>query len=262
MNKFVVLVVEDDKLILNLMTTTLGIHNYKYLTAASASDALLQITSHNPDVIFLDLGLPDMDGFLDLGLPDMDGVDLIRKIRTWSAVPIIVISARSEDTDKIEALDAGADDYLTKPFSVDELLARLRVTQRRLAAASQANMNSHIFENGDLKVDFAAGTAYMNGEELALTPIEYKLLCLFCKNIGKTLTHTYLTDAIWGNTFDSDLASLRVFMASLRKKIEKDTTHPQYIQTRIGVGYRMSLVRRTPCANCFYSCFLFLMLLL
>ena len=209
MNKFVVLVVEDDKLILNLMTTTLGIHNYKYLTAASASDALLQITSHNPDVIFLDLGLPDMD-------------------------------ARSEDTDKIEALDAGADDYLTKPFSVDELLARLRVTQRRLAAASQANMNSHIFENGDLKVDFAAGTAYMNGEELALTPIEYKLLCLFCKNIGKTLTHTYLTDAIWGNTFDSDLASLRVFMASLRKKIEKDTTHPQYIQTRIGVGYRMN----------------------
>ena len=197
---------EDDKLILNLMTTTLGIHNYKYLTAASASDALLQITSHNPDVIFL-----------DLGLPDMDGVDLIRKIRTWSAVPIIVISARSEDTDKIEALDAGADDYLTKPFSVDELLARLRVTQRRLAAASQAN-----------------------GEELALTPIEYKLLCLFCKNIGKTLTHTYLTDAIWGNTFDSDLASLRVFMASLRKKIEKDTTHPQYIQTRIGVGYRMN----------------------
>ena len=186
MNKFVVLVVEDDKLILNLMTTTLGIHNYKYLTAASASDALLQITSHNPDVIFL-----------DLGLPDMDGVDLIRKIRTWSAVPIIVIS-------------------------VDELLARLRVTQRRLAAASQANMNSHIFENGDLKVDFAAGTAYMNEEELALTPIEYKLLCLFCKNIGKTLTHTYLTDAIWGNTFDSDLASLRVFMASLRKKIEKE----------------------------------------
>ena len=242
MNKFVVLVVEDDKLILNLMTTTLGIHNYKYLTAASASDALLQITSHNPDVIFL-----------DLGLPDMDGVDLIRKIRTWSAVPIIVISARSEDTDKIEALDAGADDYLTKPFSVDELLARLRVTQRRLAASqgnmnshifengdSQGNMNSHIFENGDLKVDFAAGTAYMNGEELALTPIEYKLLCLFCKNIGKTLTHTYLTDAIWGNTFDSDLASLRVFMASLRKKIEKDTTHPQYIQTRIGVGYRMN----------------------
>ena len=239
MNKFMVLVVEDDKLIQNLMSTTLDIHNYRYLTASSASDALLQITSHNPDVIFL-----------DLGLPDMDGVDLIRKIRTWSATPIIVISARSEDADKIEALDAGADDYLTKPFSVDELLARLRVTQRRLAA-SQGSLPSHIFENGDLKVDFAAGTAYLGGEELSLTlggeelsltPIEYKLLCLFCKNIGKTLTHTYLTDAIWGGTFDSDLASLRVFMASLRKKIEKDTTHPQYIQTRIGVGYRMNRV--------------------
>ena len=202
MNKFMVLVVEDDKLIQNLMTTTLDIHNYRYLTASSASDALMQITSHNPDVIFL-----------DLGLPDMDGVDLIRKIRTWSVTPIIVISARSEDNDKIEALDAGADDYLTKPFSVDELLARLRVTQRRLS--SQQGMPSHIFENGGLKVDFAAGTAYMNGEELTLTPIEYKLLCLFCKNVGKTLTHTYLTDAIWGNTLDSDLASLRPRIPSI-----------------------------------------------
>ena len=227
-NKFVVLVVEDDKPVRNLMSTTLDIHGYSYLTAANAQDALLQITSHNPDVIFL-----------DLGLPDMDGVELIRKVRTWSAVPIIVISARSEDTDKIEALDAGADDYLTKPFSVDELLARLRVTQRRLSSL-QGGKPSHIFENGDLKVDFAASTAYISGEELSLTPIEYKLLCLFCKNIGKTLTHTYLTDAIWGNTLDSDLASLRVFMASLRKKIETDTTHPQYIQTRIGVGYRMN----------------------
>lgn len=228
MNRFVVLVIEDDKLIRNLMATTLDIHGYSYLTAVNASDALLQITSHNPDVIFL-----------DLGLPDMDGVELIRKVRTWSSTPIIVISARSEDNDKIEALDAGADDYLTKPFSVDELLARLRVTQRRLGSL-QGGKSSHIFENGDLRVDFAAGTAYIRGEELALTPIEYKLLCVFCKNIGKTLTHTYLTDTIWGNTLDSDLASLRVFMASLRKKIETDTTHPQYIQTRIGVGYRMN----------------------
>lgn len=228
MNKFVVLIVEDDKPVRNLMSTTLDIHGYSYLTAANASDALLQITSRNPDVIFL-----------DLGLPDMDGVELIRKVRTWSATPIIVISARSEDSDKIEALDAGADDYLTKPFSVDELLARLRVTQRRLSSV-QGGMSSHVFENGDLKVDYAAGCAYIDGEELSLTPIEYKLLCLFCKNIGKTLTHTYLTDAIWGNTLDSDIASLRVFMASLRKKIEKDATHPQYIQTRIGVGYRMN----------------------
>jgi two-component system KDP operon response regulator KdpE len=223
-----ILVVEDEKSIAHFISTVLNNNGYEAMRARTGQEALAMVSSHCPDLIIL-----------DLGLPDMDGVDLIRKIRTWSATPIIVISARSEDTDKIEALDAGADDYLTKPFSVDELLARLRVTQRRLNA-SQGSLPSHIFENGDLKVDFAAGTAYLSGEELSLTPIEYKLLCLFCKNIGKTLTHTYLTDAIWGNTFDSDLASLRVFMASLRKKIEKDTTHPQYIQTRIGVGYRMN----------------------
>ena len=227
MNKFVVLVVEDDKPVRNLMSTTLDIHGYSYLTAANAQDALLQITSRNPDVIFL-----------DLGLPDMDGVELIRKVRTWSQTPIIVISARSEDNDKIEALDAGADDYLTKPFSVDELLARLRVAQRRLNAA-QGGVSSHVFENGDLKVDFAAGTAYIDGDELTLTPIEYKLLCLFCRNVGKTLTHTYLTDAIWGNTLDSDIASLRVFMATLRKKLESAPDSPQFIQTHIGIGYRM-----------------------
>ena len=227
-NKPLILIVEDDAPIRNLISVTLETHEYRHITAGNAGTAIMEATSHNPDIMLL-----------DLGLPDMDGVEVIRKIRSWSNMPIIVISARSDDADKIEALDAGADDYLTKPFSVDELLARLRVTQRRLNA-SQGSLPSHIFENGDLKVDFAAGTAYLGGEELSLTPIEYKLLCLFCKNIGKTLTHTYLTDAIWGNTFDSDLASLRVFMASLRKKIEKDTTHPQYIQTRIGVGYRMN----------------------
>ena len=212
MNKLLVLVVEDDPAIRNLMSTTLKSHDYRFLTAPTGASAIMQVSTAQPDIVLL-----------DLGLPDMDGVEIIRKIRTWSQLPIIVISARAEDTDKIEALDAGADDYLTKPFSVDELLARLRVTQRRLAA-SQGSLPSHIFENGDLKVDFAAGTAYLGGEELSLTPIEYRLLCLFCKNIGKTLTHTYLTDAIWGGTFDSDLASLRVFMASLRKKIEKDTS--------------------------------------
>ena len=229
-NKPMILVVEDDAAVRNLMAVTLETRGYRYHLAPNGTEALIEATTHQPDVMLL-----------DLGLPDMDGVEIIRKVRSWSAMPIIVISARSEDSDKVEALDAGADDYLTKPFSVDELLARLRVTQRRLAA-SQGSLPSHIFENGVLKVDFAAGTAYLGGEELSLTPIEYKLLCLFCKNIGKTLTHTYLTDAIWGGTFDSDLASLRVFMASLRKKIEKDTTHPQYIQTRIGVGYRMNRV--------------------
>ena len=180
---------------------------------------------------------------LDLGLPDMDGVDIIKKIRTWSNMPIIVISARSEDTDKIEALDAGADDYLTKPFSVEELLARLRVTQRRLVTMQQgAPAETAVFENGALRIDYAAGCAYLNDEELHLTPIEYKLLCLLSKNVGKVLTHTFITQSIWGSSWDKDIASLRVFMATLRKKIETDPSKPQYIQTHIGVGYRMMKV--------------------
>ena len=184
---------------------------------------------HNPDIILL-----------DLGLPDIDGVEVIKKIRTWTNTPIIVISARTEDADKIEALDAGADDYLTKPFSVDELLARLRVTVRRLSLMqTDMTQNTSVFENGDLKIDYAAGCAYLNGEELHLTPIEYKLLILLSRNVGRVLTYTYITKNIWGSSWENDLASLRVFMATLRKKIEKDVNSPQYIQTHIGIGYRM-----------------------
>ena len=152
---------------------------------------------------------------------------------------IIVLSARSEDNDKIEALDAGADDYLTKPFSIEELLARLRVIQRRLMSLNQSNQASSVFVNGNLKIDYAAGCAFLGEEELHLTPIEYKLLCLLSHNVGKVLTHTYITQNIWGTSFDSDVASLRVFMATLRKKLEKDANGPQYIQTHIGIGYRM-----------------------
>ena len=175
---------------------------------------------------------------LDLGIPGMDGVEVIRRIRTWSNMPIIVISARSEDSDKIEALDSGADDYLTKPFSVEELLARLRVTQRRLAMLGAEHADT-VFVNGSLRIDYAAGCAYLDGNELHLTPIEYKLLCLLAQNVGKVLTHTYITQKIWGNSWENDIASLRVFMATLRKKLESAPDSPQYIQTHIGVGYRM-----------------------
>lgn len=232
MNKYLILVVEDDPSVKSLITTTLQMHEYRYITASNGSAAIMQTTSHRPDIILL-----------DLGLPDMDGVDVIKKVRTWSNVPIIVISARSEDTDKIDALDAGADDYLTKPFSVEELLARLRVTQRRLAIMQNENKaDESVFTNGTLRIDYAAGCAYMNGEELHLTPIEYKLLCLLAHNIGKVLTHTYITQKIWGNSMESDIASLRVFMATLRKKLEANPNSPQYIQTHIGVGYRMMKV--------------------
>ncbi len=227
MNKYLILVVEDDVPIRNLITTTLKTHDYRYLIAPNGESAILEASSHNPDIILL-----------DLGLPDVDGVEVIKKIRTWSNVPIIVISARSEDTDKIEALDAGADDYLTKPFSVEELLARLRVTQRRLSMMMPEMQNESVFQNGQLKVDYAAGCAYMNGEELHLTPIEYKLLCLLCQNAGKVLTHTFITQKIWGSSWENEIASLRVFMATLRKKLEKGGG-VQYIQTHIGVGYRM-----------------------
>ena len=227
MNKPTILVVEDDGPVRNLMITTLKTHNYKYLTATQGSEAVMVASSHNPDVVFL-----------DLGLPDMDGVDVIRQIRSWSNMPIIVISARSEDEDKITALDAG--DYLTKPFSVDELLARLRVTVRRLALMNtDANADSSLYTNGALKIDYAAGCAYLNDEELRLTPIEYKLLCLLARNTGKVLTHTYITQNIWGQSWDNDIASLRVFMVTLRKKLESAPNTPQYIQTHIGIGYRM-----------------------
>ena len=231
MNKPLILVVEDDTAVRNLITTTLKALDYRYLTAVNGESAVLEASSHNPDVILL-----------DLGLPDIDGVEVIRRVRSWSNLPIIVISARSEDTDKIDALDAGADDYLTKPFSVEELLARLRVTQRRLDAQSGVANADAVFTNGKLKVDYAAGCAFLDGKELHLTPSEYKLLCLLCRNVGKVLTHTFITQQIWGRSWENDIASLRVFMATLRKKLEQEPGSPQYIQTHIGVGYRMMRV--------------------
>ena len=232
MNKPLILIVEDDTAVRNLMTTTLKTNDYRYITAAYGKAAILEASSHNPDIVLL-----------DLGLPDMDGVEIIKNIRSWSNMPIIVISARSEDSDKIEALDAGADDYLTKPFSVEELLARIRVTQRRLNyIASERQTFDSVFVNGKLKIDFAGGCAYLDESELHLTPIEYKLLCLLAKNVGKVLTHTYITQNIWGRSWDNDVASLRVFMATLRKKLESEPDSPQYIQTHIGIGYRMMKV--------------------
>lgn len=228
MNNLLILVVEDDASVRNLIGTTLKTHGYDYITATNGENAVMQASSHNPDVVLL-----------DLGLPDIDGVDVIKKIRTWSEMPIIVISARTEDKDKIDALDAGADDYLTKPFSVEELLARIRVTERRLSAIQSSNKSESVFVNGNLKIDYAAGCAYLSGEELHLTPIEYKLLCLLSRNVGKVLTHTFITQKIWGAAWESNIASLRVFMATLRKKIEPSADSPQYIQTHVGIGYRL-----------------------
>ena len=228
MNKPLILIVEDDAPIRNLISVALEAHGYRQITAANAAGAILEATSHNPDIVLL-----------DLGLPDMDGVNVIQKIRSWSTMPIIVISARSDDADKIEALDAGADDYLTKPFSVDELLARLRVTMRRLNQNAGESAEQMVFVNGGLRIDYAAGCAYIGGEELHLTPIEYKLLCLLARNCGKVLTHKYITQQVWGSSWENNVASLRVFMATLRKKLEPDPLSSSYIQTHVGIGYRM-----------------------
>ena len=234
MNKTLILVVEDDRPIRNLIVTTLKTHDYKYLTAENGASAILEASSHNPDIVLL-----------DLGLPDMEGVEVIKKIRTWSNMPIIVISARSEDMDKIEALDAGADDYITKPFSVEELLARIRVSQRRLAITPAGKqLETSVFENGGLKIDYTAGCTFLKDRELHLTPIEYKLLCLLSRNVGKVLTHTYITQQIWGLCAENDVASLRVFMATLRKKLELEKNGVQYIQTHIGIGYRMLRIEK------------------
>lgn len=224
-----ILVVEDDTPVRNLISTTLKSQDYRYETASTGNQAVMAAASGNPDIILM-----------DLGLPDMDGVEVIRKVRTWSTAPVIVISARSDDRDKVAALDAGADDYLTKPFSVEELLARLRSTMRRIQYLLRTrDTNSSVFENGELVVDYGAGTVFVGRKEIHLMPLEYSLLCLLSQNVGKVLTYQFILDKVWVNAIESDMSSLRVYMASLRKKIETDKSRPKYIQTHIGIGYRM-----------------------
>ena len=228
MSRFQILVVEDDAPVRNLITNTLKAHDYRFITAINGENAIMETASHNPDAILL-----------DLGLPDIDGIEVISRIRSWSDVPIIVISARSEDWDKIEALDSGADDYLTKPFSVEELLARLRVTQRRSELMHGSTGHQSFYENGPLKIDYASGCVYLGEDELRLTAIEYRLLCLMARNTGKVLTHKFILPNVWGSNLETDIGTLRVFMATLRKKLESAPGAPHYIQTHIGIGYRM-----------------------
>lgn len=229
MNKPQVLVIEDSRAIGNLLTAALETQEYSFKVARDGASGIAAAISQQPSVIIL-----------DLGLPDVDGIDIIKKMRGFSHVPIIVVSARSEDADKVAALDAGADDYLTKPFSIDEFMARLRVALRRVRFDSEKLGAEEVrYENGDLAIDYSAGCVYLKGDEVHLTPIEYKLLCALAKNTGKVLTHNYLLKEVWGNVLPTDTPSLRVFMATLRKKIEPVPSEPRYIQTHIGVGYRM-----------------------
>lgn len=230
MSNFRILVVEDDRSVMNLITTTLKINSYSYLCASNGAQAVSLCASHQPDMILL-----------DLGLPDIDGMEVIRSIRSWSSAMIMIISARGEDTDKISALDCGADDYLTKPFSVAELLARIRAAQRRMQYISSKAEENAVFRNGNLTIDYVSNIVRLNGEEIHLTAIEYKLLVLMAKNAGRVLTHSYIIDHIWGSGIDSDIVSLRVYMNSLRRKLRNgnDGQGEDMIVTHIGIGYQM-----------------------
>ena len=229
MNNSNILVVEDDAAIRSLITTALETENYKYHVAKNGNQAIMEAATQAPELILL-----------DLGLPDIDGVDVIRKIRTWSTVPITVISARSEDKDKIDALDAGADDYITKPFSTAELLARIIGNYRRIQYIQNNQQGgTSVFHNGSLTIDYQMQTVYVKEEEIHVTPIEYKILCLLAKNLGRVLTHTHITKEIWGSSLEGDIASLRVHVATVRKKIEKKDSSNKCIQTHVGIGYCM-----------------------
>lgn len=227
--KPLILIVEDDKPIKKFMKVSLEAQGYKCIETEFGNAAITLIFSHNPDIIIL-----------DLGLPDMDGLNVIEKVRESTKARIIVVSARGRESEKVEALDKGADDYLTKPFSVAELLARTRVALRHFNQDNNSKNNvQSVFVVKDLKIDFEKHRVTVLNEEIHLTPMEYKLVELMSRYAGRVLTHKYIVDEIWGSYFDNDSQSLRVFMANIRRKIEKNPAEPQYILTEVGVGYRL-----------------------
>ena len=223
-NKINILIVEDEKNISNFISTTLKNNNYKVLTCTTGSEALSIATSHCPDLILL-----------DLGLPDLDGIAVLNSIRKWSTVPIIIISARTQETEKVEALDLGADDYITKPFGTSELLARIRTALRH----STKHSLNHTFTAKGLSIDFDKRLILVENREVHLTQIEFKLVSLLAQNAGKVLTYDFIITSIWGPYADKNNQILRVNMANIRRKIEENPADPEYIFTEVGVGYRM-----------------------
>lgn len=224
-HKLTAVIVEDEKNICRFIATALENESYKAISAYTGSDGLSVITSQCPDIILL-----------DLGLPDMDGIDMIRQVRTFSSTPIIVISARTQEHEKVSALDCGADDYITKPFGTSELMARIRTALRH---NQQTAASKSFYHCGDLMIDFEKRLVTLAGKEIHLTQIEYKLVTLLAKQAGKVLTYDYLMQQIWGPYSDGNNQILRVNMAHIRRKLEKTPAMPEYIYTEIGVGYRM-----------------------
>ncbi|GAA0801320.1 DNA-binding response regulator [Clostridium sp. AF19-22AC] len=224
--KKTILIVEDDKYIVNFMSMTLKDEEYGYFVAKSVKEAISLFYANQPDMILL-----------DLGLPDGDGLEVVKNVRELSNTPIIVVSARQEEQEKIQALDAGADDYVTKPFYMGELMARIRVAMRKMESMALEN-TEEVFRQDYLTVDYAKRSVMIDEEEIHLTPIEYKILVLLIANRGKVLTHNYILKEIWGYAKGAEAGTLRVFMATLRRKIEKNPAEPRFIVTEVGVGYR------------------------
>jgi two-component system KDP operon response regulator KdpE len=223
-----ILIIEDDNKIVNFMSMALKAKGYTVLTSKNGNQGILCFCTEKPDIILL-----------DLGLPDMDGVEIVNQIRNVSEIPIIIVSAREQDYDKIAALDAGANDYVTKPFSMGELLARIRVMER-LIERKNDDIHESVYKFDYLTVDSEKHRVYVEGSEVHLTPIEFKLLLLLIANRGKVITHSQISKEVWGYGETGDSKSIRVFMASLRRKIEKDRSNPRFIFTEIGVGYRFT----------------------
>jgi two-component system, OmpR family, KDP operon response regulator KdpE len=222
-----VLVVEDERTMVRLLRAALTGHGYRVVEASSGEEALRQAATRAPDVVVL-----------DLGLPDLDGLEVTRRLREWSAVPIVVVSARGQEGDKIKALDAGADDYVTKPFSVGELLARMRVALRHAAGAAQ-EPGETTFSVGGLRIDRLRRQVFVDDIEVRLTPIEYRLLSMLAQHAGRVLTHEHLLRQVWGPGYTHQHHYLRVYMAQLRHKLEQDPSRPRYLLTEPGVGYRL-----------------------
>ncbi|MEI3337998.1 MAG: response regulator transcription factor [Clostridium sp.] len=229
-NKQTILIIEDENTICNFISTTLVANDYKVLKATNGREAISSFSSYCPDVILL-----------DLGLPDMDGLDVLKQIRSWSSVPIIIVSARDQEKEKVTALDLGADDYITKPFGTSELLARIRTAIRHnIKMETGKEFPTDLFKAKDLTIDFNKRIVYVGTKEIHLTQIEFKLIALLAGSAGRVLTYDYIIKKIWGPFSDSkDNQILRVNMANIRRKIEENPADPQYIFTEVGVGYRM-----------------------
>lgn len=225
-----VLVVEDDKRISNFIKTVLEANNYDVIVAQTGAEAYSMVTSQCPDVVIL-----------DLGLPDMDGMKILQGVREWSSMPVIVVSARTHERDKVEALDLGADDYITKPFGTSELLARIRTAIRHTRAGipNQPGGQTGIFKSGALTIDYDKHRVFVDGVDAGLTQNEYKIVSLLGKYAGKVMTYDYIIKEIWGPNMKNDNRILRVNMANIRRKIEKNPAEPKYIFTEVGVGYRI-----------------------